>query len=77
MSEMTTFFLWVWRVKRDSGRGLNFSLKFGLALFYDFLNLIYGFFFFSKIKYQKFSMGIFFFFFLEFVHNTTKAQENT
>ena len=38
VGEMTTFFLWIWRAKRDSGRGLNFSLKFGLApFFYDFL----------------------------------------
>ena len=38
VGEMTTFFLWVWRVKKNSGRVLGFSLKFGLApFFYDFL----------------------------------------
>ena len=65
MGEMTTFFLWIWRAKRDSGRGLNFSLKFGFDLFffffYDLLYLIYR--LFSEIKGQKFSIGLLFFLF--------------
>ena len=61
MGEMSTFFLWVRRVKKDSGRGLSFSLKFGLApFFYDFLKFdLWA--FFSEIKDQKFYVGLLFF----------------
>ena len=63
------FFLWVWRVKRDSGRGQRFSL-IGLVwpFFYLFMiflkNLIYG--LFSKIKDQNFFVGLVFYFFFFF-----------
>ena len=66
VGEMTTFFLWIWRAKRDSGRGLNFSLKFGFDLFFFFFLICYIWFigFFLRLNTKNFLLDFSFLFFL-------------
>ena len=64
------FFLWVWRVKRDSGRGQRFSL---IGLVWPFFLFIYDFFkkfdlwaFFLRLKTKIFLLDLFFMFYVFF-----------